>query len=75
MVLGLLHDQATRTVGLGYLFLYNAVFVVPLVVILLIAGDKGLVEKVQAWKKQRNRTLRLASGVAMIALGFIIFAL
>lgn len=75
MVLGLLHDQATRAVGLGYLFLYNAVFVVPLVVILLIAGDKGLVEKVQAWKKQRNRTLRLASGAAMVALGFIIFAL
>lgn len=75
MVLGLLHDQATLGIGLGYLLVYNVVFVLPLVVLLLIASDRALYAKVQAWKKQENRTMRLASGVAMIALAGVIFAM
>ena len=74
MVLGLLHDQATRTAGLGYLFLYNLLFILPLMVILFIAGDKSLIERVQAWKKRETRTMRLGGGAAMVALGLIIFA-
>jgi len=75
MVLGLLHDQATWTAGLGYLFLYNAIFVLPLVVILLIASDRALIDKVREWKARENSRLRLASGVAMIALGGVIFTM
>ena len=75
MVLGLLHDRATQTVGLGYLFLYNAVFVVPLVIILLIASEKTLIDKMQAWKKRENRSMRVAVALAMIGLGSIIFAM
>lgn len=75
MVLGLLHDQATRTVGLGYLFLYNLVFIVPLVLILLIASDRTLFDKVQTWKKRENRRMRVASGIAMLGLGSLIFAM
>ncbi len=75
MVLGLLHDRTTHAVGLGYLFLYNFVFVVPLVIILLIASEKALIDKVQAWKKRENRLLRVAGGLAMVGLGSIIFAL
>jgi hypothetical protein len=61
-------------VGLGYLFLYNAVFVLPLAVILLIAGDRAVVERVQAWKKRSTRPLRLAGAISMVALGAVIFA-
>jgi cytochrome c-type biogenesis protein len=75
MVLGLLHDQATHAIGLGYLFLYNVIFVVPLVIILLIASEKKLVDKVQAWKKRENRAMRVAGGIAMVGLGALIFAL
>ncbi|MEK7877082.1 MAG: cytochrome c biogenesis protein CcdA [Pseudomonadota bacterium] len=73
MVLGLLHDQATRSVGLGYLMLYNLLFILPLVIILLIAGEKTLVEKLQEWKQRESKTLRLGGGIAMITLGTIIF--
>ena len=73
MVLGLLHDQATRTAGLGYLFLYNLIFILPLVIILLIAGEKTLVAKLQDWKQRKTRTMRLGGGAAMITLGMIIF--
>lgn len=76
MVLGLLHDQTTYAVGLGYLMLYNVIFVLPLAAILLIASDKTLVEKIEGWKKQSTRNLRFwGGGVAMVTLGFVIFAL
>ena len=39
MVLGLLHDQTTYFAGVGYLILYNVIFILPLVLILLVASD------------------------------------
>lgn len=75
LVLGLLHDHATYATGLAYLALYNVIFVLPLVVILLIASDRALLDKVQAWKNRRTASLRLWSGGAMVALGLIVFAL
>ncbi len=75
MVLGLLHDQTTYAVGLGYLMLYNLIFVLPLVLILLVSSDKTLLAKVEAWKKQKMKTMRLGGGSAMVVLGLIVFAL
>lgn len=75
MVLGLLHDQAMYLKGLAYLLYYNLVFVLPLVLILLIASDKLVLEKVQFWRRQNLRGMRLWVGAAMILLGLIIFIL
>jgi cytochrome c biogenesis protein CcdA len=75
MVLGLLHDRATHAAGVGYLMLYNLIFVLPLVIILLVSSDRSLLAKVEAWKKSSTRAMRLWGGNAMIALGLIIFAL
>ena len=73
MVLGLLHDQGTYLAGVGYLLLYNLIFILPLVVILLIASDNALLEKVKSWKKAKKKHMRLWGGIAMIVLGGIIF--
>ncbi len=75
MILGLLHDQATYISGLGYLLLYNLIFVAPLVVILLIASDKNLLEKARSWQKQERKSMRLWGGIAMVILGIIILML
>jgi cytochrome c-type biogenesis protein len=75
LVLGLLHDRATFVNGFGYLILYNLIFVLPLVVILLISSNKVLLEKVQAWKKDETKNMRLWGGLVMVALGIIILAL
>lgn len=75
MVLGLLHDQVTYLTGVGYLLLYNLIFILPLVIILFIASDKVLVEKVQVWKKSETKHMKLWGGVAMIVLGLLIFFL
>lgn len=75
MVLGLLHDQGTYLKGAGYLLLYNLIFVLPLVIILLIASDKRLLDKVQTWQRAENKLMRFGGGIAMIILGAIIFFL
>lgn len=74
MVLGLLHDHATYFTGVGYLIMYNLIFILPLVLILLVASDKTLLGKVQAWQQGERRAMRWGGGVAMVALGMIIFA-
>jgi len=75
LILGLLHDHATFANGLGYLILYNIIFVLPLILILLIAGNETLLEKVQNWKNQESVKMRLWGGIAMILLGAVIFML
>lgn len=73
MVLGLLHDQGTYFSGLGYLLLYNLIFILPLIIILLIASDSALLEKVKEWKKSENKNMRVWGGIATIILGVLIF--
>jgi cytochrome c biogenesis protein CcdA len=75
MVIGLLHDQATFLKGAAYLLVYNIVFILPLVVVLLIAGDRAIIEKLQGWKSKNTKRSRLIGGMVMILLGLIIFAI
>jgi len=70
--LGLLHDSQTYWSGFGYLLLYNLIFVLPLLILLFIASDKVVLTKVQGWKRNNNRGLKLWGGIAMILLGAFI---
>lgn len=72
MVIGLLHDQTTYFTGFGYLTLYNLVLIVPLVAVLAIAADKGLLDRVQLWKSANLKSVRLWAGLAMITIGFLV---
>ena len=73
MVIGLLRDQVTYFSGFGYLVLYNLILIVPLVAVLWISADKLIVDKVQEWKKSNLKGLKLWAGLAMIAIGILIF--
>lgn len=75
MVLGLLHDAATYLKGLGYLLFYNLIFIAPLAVILLIATDQSLVDRVRSWQRAERKFMKLGTGIAMIALGILVFFL
>jgi len=75
MVLGLLHDQATYLRGLAYLIFYNLIFILPLVIILILASEKTLLEKVDDWRKTKTGKMKIYSGLAMIILGILIFFL
>jgi cytochrome c biogenesis protein CcdA len=73
LVLGLLHDHVTYYTGVAYLLLYNLLFILPLVLILLIASDKVLLGKVQQWQQSRKKSMRWGGGAAMVGLGTFIF--
>jgi cytochrome c biogenesis protein CcdA len=75
LVLGLLHDSATYAKGFGYLLLYNAIFVAPLVIILLISANEVLVEKIRAWQRRESMLMRFGGGIAMVILGALILLL
>ena len=72
MVIGLLRDQMTYFAGFGYLVLYNAILILPLVAVLWIAADKMLLEKMQEWKRTNLNAVRLSAGIAMIILGLLV---
>ena len=73
MVIGLLRDQVTYFAGFGYLLLYNLILIIPLVVMLWLAADKLLLEKMQEWKRVRMNSVKLWAGFAMIIIGILIF--
>ncbi len=75
MVIGLLHDTATYFTGFGYLILYNAILILPLAIVLWLASNKVVVEKIQQWKKEKTKGVRLWAGVAMLILGLLILFL
>ncbi|HRY62294.1 MAG TPA: cytochrome c biogenesis protein CcdA [Candidatus Paceibacterota bacterium] len=75
MILGLVHDNETFWSGFLYLVLYNLIFVLPLVVILLVSGSKAVLAKVSEWKGAESKNMRFWGGAITIVLGLIIFAL
>jgi cytochrome c biogenesis protein CcdA len=72
MVIGLLHDQVTYVRGFGYLVLYNAILIVPLVATLWIAAQKTLIDKVTEWKKTNMKNVHLYAGLAMVIIGALV---
>lgn len=72
MVLGLLHDAQTHVRGLWYLLWYNLLFVSPLVVVLLLASQRAVLTKLQAWKRDNLNAVRLWGGIITILLGLFI---
>ena len=68
-VLGLLAAQTTYLAGLGYLVLYNVMFVLPLVAILVALGNRRLLGQVSRWEVQHKQAFKLGQGLVMIALG------
>jgi cytochrome c biogenesis protein CcdA len=68
-VLGLLAGQTGFWKGLGYLVLYNLMFVLPLVVVLILSLNPVLGGKIQAWERSSSRVTRGVTGGIMVLLG------
>jgi cytochrome c biogenesis protein CcdA len=73
-ILGLMSRSYTLMEGLPYLVLYNSVFVLPLVVILLLVAYGLSPERANEWRVRYRGKLRLIVGLAMIALGALIIS-
>ncbi len=68
-ILGLLASQTSYWEGVAYLVLYNVMFVLPLVAVLVLSLDPVLGGKIRAWERSSSRTVRGVTGGVMAALG------
>lgn len=70
-ILSMLANNMTRMAAIPYLFLYNIIFVVPLFVILTLVAKGGSAEKMEKWRKEKRKYMKLITGLFMILLGII----
>jgi cytochrome c biogenesis protein CcdA len=73
-ILGLMSKTVTFSEGLPYLIMYNFIFVLPLIAILLIVSFGFSPETVNSWRVENRRVLRLGIGLAMIAIGVVMLS-
>lgn len=56
----------------GLMVLYNLIFVAPLLIILAVVAGGAKISSVQKWKEDSKGAMRLAIGLLLIALGWIL---
>ncbi|HOJ00988.1 MAG TPA: cytochrome c biogenesis protein CcdA [Anaerolineaceae bacterium] len=74
-IITLLNAKTTQSWGLVYLLLYNLMFVLPLVIILLALGNRLVAKKWAGWERQHSLKIRLWYGLVMVAMGIIMLIL
>ncbi len=73
-VLSLLALQPSALLGYGYLTLYNLIFILPLVVILIAASARPTLNRLAHWNLNHKEWVRLALGGGVVAMGLLILA-
>ena len=73
-VLSLLALQPTALLGYGYLVLYNLVFVLPLVGILVAASARPTLNRMAHWNLHHKEWVRLVLGGGVVVMGLLILA-
>jgi cytochrome c-type biogenesis protein len=68
-IITLLNAKTTLAWGIGYLGLYNVMFVLPLIAILAVVGNKETARRWTLWERRHSLRIRLAYGLIMIGLG------
>lgn len=68
-IITLLNAKTTYSWGLIYLFLYNLVFVLPLVVILFGLGNRMIAKRWASWEREHSLKIRLWYGLVMVVMG------
>jgi cytochrome c biogenesis protein CcdA len=62
-----------KTFALGYLLLYNIIFILPLIAITLLIYKGTKPELLQKWTSEEKIWMKLASGLVMLGLGIYLF--
>ena len=64
--------QSFDLTALGLMVLYNFIFVLPLLIILLLALAGMKITDIKMWKERNRPYMRLLSGLLLIALGWLL---
>lgn len=73
-ILSMMSRTFTFSAGIPYLLLYNFIFVLPLIGILLVVSFGLSPERVNSWRVENRRLLRFAIGIAMVAIGAVMLS-
>lgn len=68
-IAALLASKTSFASGFLYLLLYNAMFVMPLLIILLLSFNPYTLVRFGEWQQKHKRTQKLVMGISMIAVG------
>lgn len=68
-ITALLASKTTFLTGFLYLLLYNLMFVMPLLILLILATNPFTLVKFGEWQQKHKRSQKLIMGLFMIALG------
>jgi cytochrome c biogenesis protein CcdA len=72
VIISLLAVKTNFLAGLGYLLWYNLWFVMPLIIILAIASNRNVADRMKDWERKTAKKVKAFSGLVMIALGVFI---
>lgn len=70
----LLSAKKTFSQGIGYLLLYNLMFALPLIFILLAAGNRLTLDRLRAAQAKNAGRVKLAMGISMLVGGLALIA-
>lgn len=73
-IVSLLALQDNFAISYGYLLIYNVMFILPLVVILLLASSRQGLNQVARWNLHHRDKVKLGLGGAVVVLGLVILA-
>ncbi len=68
-ILAMLANTVTKTAALGYLLIYNLMFVLPLIAILILVTKGMKAEHIESWRSAKKNWMRLVLGLFLLALG------
>ena len=61
-----------QTFAIGYLLLYNFIFILPLIILTLLIYKGTSPEMLQRWTSKERTWMKLAAGIVLVALGIYI---
>lgn len=73
-VLSLLSLQSSALVGFAYLILYNLMFILPLVALLIAASARPTLNRLAHWNLHHKEGVRFALGASVVGMGLLILA-
>lgn len=74
-ILGLLAANTTFLEGLALLYAYNAMYILPLFVVLLAVSNRRVALAAAGWERSHANRLKAAMAAAMVAMGILLLSL
>jgi len=70
-IIALLADSVSRAKAIGYLLMYNLMFILPLIVIIILVLKGLKTEHIEKWRSAKKNVMKLVLGLLLLLLGVL----